>query len=127
MTSITEMAKRDLSIVGRADLPAKVSLYSLTYNILVGIYALAHTKVDSVILEWNNSGIYNEELRSTVLDACDKFYSNIEDDDWVPQSPISDLLRDRKLPELSKSLKHNDYLDVGILRELLRRRFNEEQ
>lgn len=127
MTSITEMAKRDLSIVGRADLPAKVSLYSLTYNILVGIYALAHTKVDSVILEWNNSGIYNEELRSTVLDACDKFYSNIEDDDWVPQSPISDLLRDRKLPELSKSLKHNDYLDVDILRELLRRRFNEEQ
>lgn len=129
MTRISEMAKRDLSTIGRNDIKAQTSLYHLTYNILVGIYALRHINVSDVVTQWNHLGVYSPELQAVVINVCERFNNELEErgDGWAPLCTFSDLLTERKLPELPSTLKHNDYVDIDKLRELLRRRFDEDK
>lgn len=127
MASISYWATKDLSVVGRDDDKARHSIYHLTFQILAGIYYLRHINVSDVFESWRVQGVYSEKLSVAVLDACLEFESELEREDCehTVKSSISDLLAERRLPELPSTLRHNDYVDIEVLKQLLRRRFNE--
>lgn len=125
MCDISKWAKMDLSAIGRDDAKACTSLSYLCRGILDGIYYMRHINVVSVMLEWCYEGITSEALKGVVQDVCDDFDSCVKCDTYEPKSAFTDLLMERKLPKLPSTLICNDYVDIAMLRSLLRRYFNE--
>lgn len=125
MGDITKWASMDLSVIGRDDDKACTSLSYLCRGILDGIYQLRHINIVSIILEWCDDYVTSEVLRAVVYTVCSDFNHCVEHSEYEPTSSISDLLVKRKLPELPSTLICNDYVDIDMLRSLLRRYFNE--